>query len=257
MIFRPESVYRSDLCTACGVCSGVCPADAVRTDSSGRVVSFSSSCIGCGHCGCYCPSRCFGLPAVDDKDAMPEEEKLQFLFKNRRSTRKFSRREIDRAVLTALLEPVGYAPTGQNAQGLIVDVVLGEQKVRQLIFEPFVKLVKLIDCFRLLTVLPGPGKEFVKKLRNGEDFVTWNAPCVLLFRAHRRNVTGRTDAVIAATMVSTKAESMGLGSFWNGIIQIVSPLLGLKRCYAVLCVGYPSHKKFSYIPERDWSLREI
>jgi len=257
MVFKPESVYLSSLCTACGICSEVCPAGAVRTGADGKVVSFSSGCIGCGHCGCFCPGKCFGLPSVDNSDLMPEEKKIQFLFENRRSTRKFRAREIDRTVLNALLEPVGYAPTGRNDQGLQVDVILGEKRVRQLIFDPMAKLVKFIDCFRLLSLFPGPGRLFAEKLRSGTDIITWNAPCVLLFRAPGKNATGRTDAVIAATMVSVKAESMGLGTFWNGIIQVVSPLIGLKRCHAVLCVGYPLHRKNSLVPARNWNSREI
>lgn len=256
MQFKPRQRYLSDKCTACGICSAVCPVNSIETDLAGKVISFTSSCIGCAHCGCYCPSNCFDLPA-EQHNEMADEEKLQILFESRRSTRKFSEKQIDEALVNTLLAPVAYTPTGQNAQGIIVDVILGSERINQLIIKPLVNLVRFLDCFRLFTLFAGPARGMLRKLRQGDDIITWGAPCVLLFRAPAGNVTGRTDSVIAATMVSIKAEAMGLGSFWNGIVQMASPILRVKKCHAVLCVGYPSLKKYQHIPAREWTCNRI
>lgn len=256
MLFKPEQRFMSEKCTGCGICSRVCPEDAVQTIDSGKVVSFASTCIECGHCGCYCPSNCFDLPK-EEHDKMPREDQIQNLYENRRSTRKFMEKELDEVVISSLIEPTGFAPTGQNAQRITVDVILGRKNIQKLILNPLMKLVRVLDCFRLLTLVSGPARGIVKKLREGEDIITWKAPCVLLFRAPAGNVTGKTDAIIAATMVSIKAESMGLGSFWNGVVQMASPILRVKRCHAVLCVGYPALKKYQHIPAREWIRRNI
>ncbi len=256
MLFRPGHRFVSEKCTGCGICSCVCPADAVETTDSGKVVSFASTCIGCAHCGCYCPENCFDLPK-EHHGKLPQEDEIQNLYEGRRSTRRFSEKQIDEAVLSSLLEPVGFAPTGRNAQGITVEVVLGRKSIQRRILNPLVKLIRFLDCFRLLSLVSGSARGSVKKLREGEDIITWKAPCVLLFRAPITNITGKTDAVIAATMVSIKAEAMGLGSFWNGVVQMVSPVLSVKRCHAVLCVGYPSLKKYQHVPAREWTRRDI
>jgi len=251
MVFNPKQSFKSTSCNACGICSLVCPEDSIRTDESDFVVSFESTCIGCGHCGCYCPSNCFSLPE-ESHGNIPEQEQLQNLFETRRSVRHFQEKPVDEAVIRSLLEPVGFSPTGQNAQGITVEVISGRSTIRKLVVDPLVKMVRILDCFRLLSVFAGKSRGAVAKIRNGEDIITWNAPCILLFRAPAGNVTGKTDAVIAATMVSIKAETLGLGTFWNGVVQIASVFLKIKRSHAVLCVGYPLLKKYQRIPERNW-----
>jgi nitroreductase/NAD-dependent dihydropyrimidine dehydrogenase PreA subunit len=253
MVFSPEQSFESVKCTACGICSQVCPEDSIRTDESGLVISFESTCIGCGHCGCYCPSNCFSLPE-ENRGLIPEQEQLQNLFESRRSVRHFLEKPVEETVIRSLLEPVGFSPTGQNAQGITVEVILGRGRIRKLVVDPLVKLIRILDCFRLLSLFAGKSRAAVKKIRNGEDIITWKAPCVLLFRAPAGNITGKTDAVIAATMVSVKAEAMGLGTFWNGVVQVASVFLRVKKSHAVLCVGYPMLKKYQRVPARDWVL---
>lgn len=234
----------------------MCPMDSIETDLSGKVVSFLSTCIGCAHCGCYCPSNCYDLPVRKSLDPVGVHN-LQNLYENRRSVRNFSKREIERSVVSCLLEPVGFSPTGRNSQGITVDVILGYEKVEKLLFRPLVKLVRVLDSFRLLTLFAGKARGSVKKIRNGEDIITWKAPCVLLFRAPGRNITGSMDAVIAATMVSIKAEAMGLGCFWNGVVQMTAPVLPISKPHAVLCIGYPEYKKHQHVPSREWTFRDI
>ncbi len=255
-MFKPSQNFQSNKCTACGICSKVCPNDAVLTNSTGLVISFSSACIGCAHCGCYCPSNCFKLPKEEDREiAKPQE--LQNLFEIRRSIRLFSDKIIADSVIHSLLEPVGFSPTGKNSQGVTVDVIQGTEIIKKLIVNPITKIAKIINCCGIFSLLAGSAAEPVKKLCAGIDVVTWNAPCVLLFKAPLGNVTGKTDSIIAATMVSIKAESMGLGVFWNGVIQITSSILPLKRSHAVLCIGYPALKKYQHISERKWSKKII
>ncbi len=227
------------------------------TDSAGRVVSFSSMCIGCGHCGCYCPWNCFGLEPVDDGCKESQEGALTAIINNRRSSRSYLDKDLSEEVIRDILSPVGYSPTGHNDQGIQVTVLRGKENVMNRVVVPLVRLVRILDSFRLVSLLAGPGRTSVKRLREGEDLITWGAPCVLLFRAPRRNVTGSTDCVIAASLVSIKAEAMGLGTLWNGILKVLAPFLGLGRASAVLCVGYPGIRKYQKLPEREWKRRDL
>lgn len=257
MGFSPSERFRGDNCTACGICSSVCPVSAVITDGPGQVLSFSSLCIGCGHCGCYCPANCFGLPSVDDANNYPSYGVLDTIIKRRRSTRSYTGTQLTCEEIDSLLEPVGYSPTGHNDQGIRITVINGRESIERTVVTPVLRLIRFADCFRLLTLLSGPGKVHLKRLKTGEDLVTWGAPCVLLFSAPLRNVTGNSDAVIAAATVSLKAESMGLGTLWNGVVKILAPFLGLGRCYAAICVGHPMLKQKQSVPGRIWIKKEL
>jgi len=201
--------------------------------------------------------NCYGLPSIPDPGNASQEEHITAIMRNRRSTRKYTGREISGAELTSLLEVVGYSPTGHNDQGIHVTVINGRTKVNMLITRPVVRTLRILDPFGLLTLLPGPGRNFLKRLRGGEDLITWGAPCVLLIRAPLRNVTGKADSLIAASMVSIKAEAIGLGTLWNGVVKMIAPFLGLGRCSIAMCVGFPGLRKYQMVPGRNWSRQDL
>ena len=250
MIYDPSEQFKAEKCNGCGICSTVCPADAMVTDSKGIVVSFNK-CINCSHCGCYCPQNAFDLqPVAENFDSASDV--IQYLFERRRSVRVFKDRELSEDILKSLLEPVAYAPTGRNAQGLSVEVLTDRKIIKNRIVKPIMRAVKMLDSMGIVSLFAGSERHLIKKLKKGIDLITCNAPCVLLFKAPHRNPTGKADAVIAATMVSIKAESLGLGVFWNGIVQLSSLFLPTGKKDAVLCIGYPALKQYQRAPLREW-----
>lgn len=251
MPFKPSDRFQGQLCTRCGICSSICPVGAVSVDGQGRPADFSSLCIGCGHCGCYCPSNCFGLePATGGK--LPDGEAMDLLFMSRRSTRRFVQRDLTDWELEAVLKPLDWTPTGHNDQGLTVRVIAGRDRVEELLVKRFSRILRFVDSFRLLTLIAGPGREFIRRLRSGEDLLAWGAPCVVLFTSSMRSATPVQDSLIAAAAVAMKAESMGLGTLWGGFIRFAAPLAGLGRCHTALCIGDPALRKHQAVPARSW-----
>lgn len=65
-VARASSVQTAPtVCMHCAepACASVCPADAIKTDADGIVLSASPErCIGCGNCALACP---FGVPKID------------------------------------------------------------------------------------------------------------------------------------------------------------------------------------------------
>jgi len=60
-----------DECTGCGLCSEVCPMDAVAVGDSGVAVVTGDACIGCGLCANACPAGAVGLVEVRPEGFIP------------------------------------------------------------------------------------------------------------------------------------------------------------------------------------------
>lgn len=192
---------------------------------------------------------------MDDK--APSEENIDYIFQNRRSVRSFLPRELTDSELSEILEPLNWTPTGRNAQKIQVDVIRGRGNLQKLILCRAVRLLKVLDCFKLITLLAGSERGFVRRLKAGEDLITWGAPCAILFRTSGRCATPADDCLIAATSVAFKAEAMGMGTLWSGVVKLIAPLIGLGNCRAVLLAGFPGLKKYQYAPARNWIKREL
>lgn len=230
------------------------------TIQPGRRPSFESrSCIGCGHCASFCPVDAFGLGTVA---AVPRVDPgaLLELLRQRRSVRRFLPGGLDGREIDSLLETVGFSPTGTNACGLRVAVLRGEE-VSDL-FESLRRIVAFwwrLGPLRLLGALSGMHGH-LGRIAAGEDLVFRGAPAVLFFLHPRRSPTGRTDAVIVATLVMVRAEAMGLGTLWNGVAEMIYRILpswrarGAAGCRigAVLCLGRPLSRGRP-LPPRDWT----
>lgn len=260
--FSPEAVFDPASCTSCGRCRLVCPVSAVSWDPGGRPSFDPRKCIACGHCAAFCPAGAFGCPGPSCVEPCSGDSLLS-LMKRRRSTRFFDGSSISDAELARLLEPVGWSPTGVNACGLAVRafrdteaLALGTGIVRT------ARLLGKCGLLRILGALTGTGP-FLEREAAGEDLVFRKAPLVLFFFSPRRSPTSLSDGIIAATLVMTAAEAMGLGTFWNGVARALHPVMpgwrkssrarpGMRLC-AVLCVGRPAWG-CRPIPPRDWEL---
>ncbi|MFO7627200.1 MAG: nitroreductase family protein [Candidatus Fermentibacteraceae bacterium] len=254
MRFYPEKRFITEACTGCGTCSRVCPSRAVQTGPDKRVTGFMKTCIGCGHCGAYCPVNAFGLENTVRPGASPEE--LTALFRTRRSCRLFKSEPLTGEKLKQLLDPVGFAPTGTNSQGVTVIAVQGMEAIQRLAVNPVRKFLRPFAWLAKRSSM----REYIGDFMGGGDPITHRAPCLLLFFVPRKNTTPGEDGVIAATMVSLTAEAMGLGCLWNGVVKAIFPFLtGLRKLKpggtalrAVLCVGERTLAPLREVPERDW-----
>ncbi len=161
-----------------------------------------------------------------------------------------------------LVSVVGFSPTGRNAQGLLVRSFRGPDAVAGLL-GPVRRLAVSVSRTGLPGILgrfAGAG-DYIERLAAGEDLVFRNAPVVLFFFAPRRNVTARSDGIIAATTVMHHGISMGMGTLWNGVAEKLYPLMfswhvretrGMLLT-AVLCIGYTDLSPMNEAPERDFT----
>lgn len=58
---HPRVSVDTSRCDASGLCSQLCPSDALQADANGALMFNSHSCLGCGKCESVCPNQAIGL----------------------------------------------------------------------------------------------------------------------------------------------------------------------------------------------------
>jgi nitroreductase/Pyruvate/2-oxoacid:ferredoxin oxidoreductase delta subunit len=269
-----------DTCADCGACAKICPSQSlVWRDGKVEITGGTFlGCIGCGHCMMVCPSRSVhvagrritpgdlvNLPA---KSEWATPEQLDGLLLARRSIRRFSDEEVDRATVERILAMTSTAPMGIPPSQVGIVVFQGRPKVRALVADMIASLrrmrTKLVWTLRL-------GRFFMSKagyasLRGfvlplvdllaerwdqGQDVLFYDAPLVLLF--HHGPMADPADAQIAATYAMLAAESLGLGSCMIGSAMAITydkPLMAKcgipaeNKVTLALIVGRPAAAPF-------------
>lgn len=220
-------------------------------------------CIGCAHCGAYCPVNAYGLELLSPSNITSMD--YIKLLKARRSVRKYNDRTVSDEIIEDLLSVVSQSPTGVNAQGITVKVISGKENITALLkpVRKFLNVIRFTGIPALIGKLTGTTK-FLKYFQAGADPIFRGAPVVIFVYAKRNSPTGNSDAVIAATLIMLHAETLGMGTLWNGIALAISRLLrawppntdkNIGKLHAVLCIGYPERHPVSATPDRTWQQR--
>ena len=151
---------------------------------------------------------------------------LFYVMSMRRSTRKFSSRQVEQWKIDKILAAADTAPTAGNFQG-----------------------------FEIFYVKDPKIKEKLVVAANNQHYV--NTPVVLVFCMNPERVKlnfppeilakfSIQDATLAAAYSQLAASTLGLSSIWIGMIdeEKVKELIGTKlRPSSLLCIGYPEQKR--------------
>jgi nitroreductase/NAD-dependent dihydropyrimidine dehydrogenase PreA subunit len=233
-------------CDACGLCVAVCKgaplsmvAGAVRVDQAELF-----GCFACGQCMAVCPQDCIRVEGRDlftaDMFPLPSAESratytaLTNLMASRRSVRNYEDKAVPRDVLEAIIAAVSSAPMGlppsdvevlvlENraaVQRFTADVIAYFKQHRWLFSDPVLWLLRpfmrketaaMFKDFLAVAI-----RAFLEKSAQGEDWLTYGAPCALYF--YTSPYADPADPTIAATYAMLAAESLGLGSCMLGTI---------------------------------------
>jgi nitroreductase/Pyruvate/2-oxoacid:ferredoxin oxidoreductase delta subunit len=252
------------LCTMCGLCQKDCSlqANAISINKTGVHIELSL-CNHCGHCVSICPNDAMIHPLVSAKDIISKcftpEEALCFL-RTPRSIRQYLPTQVGNDTIEKLLNAGRYPQTPKNTQGIEYIVVTGKNKIKQ-IHDLYSKLVSSLDkndqLYPLLT------RPLLKENKNGEDYLFYNCPHLILAISDKYSLTAMRNAQFSLTFISLMAPSLGLGTCWCGQLEhlvhhanFMEDFIKIlkipknKAIFGCMMFGYPSIR-FRKLVERD------
>ncbi len=218
-----------DLCTQCGLCSQECPTLIINGKKGTPEIKEGKdkNCIKCQHCLAICPTGALSILKKQAKDSIsvkgetPSPEALERLIKTRRSIRKFRNEEISIETNQKLIEAAACAPTGHNKNQVLLSVTdnkAGLAKVRTLVYDAIRQAVETGTLAPELSVY----KNFQSLWENKNiDILFRDAPHLIVASAPKADSNSVPNCVIALSYFELLANTMGIGTLWDGLLKIV------------------------------------
>jgi len=259
-------------CTGCGACVALCSVTHVYTleNMKAKVLS-PSHCWECGQCVAVCPVDAISHSSFSFEDcpmierAENDLEKLIGYFRERRSTRVYQNKRVEREKVTSLVNTARWAPSGGNLQAVSWLAVDDAKTISLLSNITLNVLIKGAENLRK-SISPDSGADEKKRAlrqaktfehlgrrsKKGEKPIFFGAP-IVLFALTPRSHFGRDDAVISGYTMQLAAVQMGLatcqiGYFIFGALMdkdLGRDILNIpndREIQMVLTLGYPKYQ---------------
>ena len=266
-------------CIKCMKCVKDCPSDAIDIEQG----TINELCIHCGHCVAICPeSTVFpdADPIIKLNSSKVSPSDFQNLSANIRTCRSYLKKEVADATLNQLIQNMKHYPSASNARPLEIITVKSEELIQKLndrTADKLIKTIKLITSALLMPVLKvlapkmnvsslnNYKKQFIAGHTPESSLVCHHAPLVMLYHAPvtKYGMAG-ADAYIWATYTSIYANTLGLGTCFNGFItnamersKAMRSEFGIPKghqVYAALLIGHP---KVKYTNETGRALPKV
>ena len=224
-----------ETCIGCGQCASDCPAMIIHLeDGEPRIPGdLEKFCIRCMHCVAICsegsvsilgcgPDEGFGLPA----EKKVEAETLELLIKGRRSIRNYQDKNLDSALIEKMLEVASHAPSGHNDRQLLYTLVDDKGTIYDLREDVFEGIEQLIANNKLPEGMEMYANILEAWKTEETDILFRKAPHLLVVSSPQENAAPMQDCIIALTTFELYAQSLGVGTVWNGLATLtISDLL--------------------------------
>ena len=257
-------------CKRDGICAAVCPMQIVELKTNEAFPTMIEGgdelCIRCGHCVAVCPHGAVSHEIMSTEQCPPLQKELilkptqleQFL-KFRRSVRVYKKQQVERDLLTRLIEVAAYAPSGHNTQPVNWKVIYDGDEVQRLagivsdwmrsLIEEGSPLVAMLHMDRVLAAWDA-----------GYDRICRGAPHVIVAHAPENERTAPAGCTIALTYLELAATAFDLGACWAGYFNAaanfwppMAEALDFPEghvSFGALMVGYPKFK-YQRVPLRN------
>ncbi len=258
-------------CIKCMKCVNDCPSDAIDIEQG----TINDTCIHCGHCVAICPESTI----FQDKDPITKLEPgtvsasdFHQFSAGVRTCRSYLQKEVDDILLNQLVESMKNYPSASNARPIEITIVKTGEEVQKLNHQTAQKLIKTIGMITSPVLMPilrilapkigvdklnNYKKQFIARQTPESSQVCHHAPVVMLFHAPKTKYgMASADAYIWSTYTSLYANSLGLGTCFNGFIVTAMErskpmrkdfnIPSNHQVYASLLIGHP---KVKYVNE--------
>jgi len=243
-------------CIKCMLCVHDCPSNAIDIEQG----TINDICIHCGHCVAICPeSTVFPdedvIKKLNPNTVLPGD--FQNLSARIRTCRNYMNKEVDEGMLYLLLENMKHYPSASNARPVEISIIKAKEEIQKLNDTTARNLINTIRIFTSPLLMPilqllAP-KLNLPRLNNYKKQVCHHAPAVLLFHAPvTKYGMAAADAFIWATYTSIYANTLGLGTCFNGfIVSAMSRKKAMRKefripaghqVYSALLIGHPKVK---------------
>lgn len=216
-------------CIQCGKCVADCPPMCIVMEKDEYPsIPEEEKCMRCQHCLAICPTAAISILGMNPDDSMPLQHELptahsmETLIKGRRSVRKYKKKAVEADVLNKLLETAWHAPTGVNVQGVLFTATTTPEATEALRTEIYSKLDGMLadldpenDDLGLQYMRMSHGAY----TKHGVDVILRGAPHILVASAPKTAPVPKEDTLIALTSFELLAQSMGVGTLWNGMLK--------------------------------------
>lgn len=222
-----QFLIEKEKCTQCGLCAKDCPVKVINMDAGYPEIAAEKAggCIKCQHCLAICPTAALSILGRMPEESQllqgnfPDPDQLETLIKGRRSVRSYRDENLDPVLLQRLLDVAWQAPTGVNARGVQFHVIDDKQALATFREETYAGLARLVESGQL----PGHRAVFANFVRlwqeKGIDVLFRGAPHLLVASASRNCPTPREDCLIALSCFELFAQSLNVGTVWNGLVK--------------------------------------
>ena len=239
-------------CTRCGQCALDCPVKIIAMDDCYPAIAAGkeSSCLECQHCLAVCPTGAVSILGKNPEESIslagnfPSPEEMEILIKGRRSVRQYRDENMKPELIQRLLDVSCHAPTGVNSRQVLFTVVDDKEIMAALRRETMVGLARLSREGKL-----PPGREYFNDCvraweEEGVDTIYRGAPHLIVASAPRDCPTPEADCLIALAYFELFAQSLGVGTVWNGLARWTFTELVPELCDKL---GIPENYRIGYV----------
>jgi len=240
-------------CNNCKLCVKECRMRFLEDKENSRIV-FSdptNSCSFCGHCVAVCPNDAVLYQGLGDipyrfkeirhLDKLIPYETIHNFLRAQRSIRHYKQQKVPQDLLRKVITTMGYAPTGANVRSEKFAVLSDPEQISTLSKGVLEELLKKPSTRSHYEESFSIRKKFYK------NPVYFDAPHLILVYSSTHTFLEAMNIGIIITYGRLAAQSLGLGTCWNGWTQIAfesnKKLLktaGIRgRGWGAFTIGYP------------------
>lgn len=239
-------------CTRCGQCVNDCVAGIIDMRDGYPVIApeKESSCIECQHCLAVCPTGAVSILGKRAEDSVPvdgspaDPKNVETLIMSRRSVRQYRDENLPPELMQKIFDVIGYAPTGVNFRQVLFTVVDDKNTMAKLRRTTMEGLAELMREGKL-----PPGRDYFNDCvraweEEGIDTIYRGAPHLVITSAPKDCPTPDADCLIALAYFELYAQSLGVGTVWNGLAKWTFTELLPELCGRL---GIPDDHRLGYV----------